>query len=665
MSKAKTTLSLIAGALALGLAPDPVIEPAAWAADNLIVADGPKAGQLWSAELTPYAVEPLNMLAADSPHNRVSVRKSAQTGLTGVGIAWVGSIIAKTPAKAMVVFPTLAAVQDFNREKLTPTIEATEELRSKIRLQKSRSSQSSTALSKKFPGGSLVLTGANSAADLRSKTVRFLFCDEIDEWPFDLDGQGDPMEMADARQTSFHATGDYKKFEASTPTTKGESRIDVAFEAGDQRYWKVPCPHCGEKQRLEFGGKDVEYGLKFNTEWPYQAHYVCKHCGGVIEHHHKREMVLNGEWIADNPGPGRHPSYHIDALVSLLTTWDKIAEKFLKAKDDSRKLKAFVNLWLGQAWEERGDAPEWNRLFARREDYAARTIPPGGVLLTGAVDVQQDGLYYEIVAWGQDKQSWSIDVGFLEGDTADPSNPVWHKLSLVHDRRYQDTYGNTWPVDLMAIDSGFNTNVVYQWCRTHSRAIAIKGDDGWHKAAISSTPTKVDINWRGKRVRRGAELWHIGTWPLKAEFYANLRKEGMRDGQEFDPPGYCHFSETLHDDRYLKQVTAEHLKEREVKGRLRKEWVASGPNHYHDCRVYNMAVAVKLGVGVMSPEDWGKWVAERCVPPKPEQGDLLSVMNGEPLEVHKEEVEEAPKPKPVAKQPRRKKGGGFVNGWSA
>ncbi len=661
--KRKSTLAIIAGALALGLAPDPVIEPAAWAADNLVAADGPQAGRRWSAELTPYAVEILNQLAAESPHNRVSVRKSAQTGLTEVGIAWIGSIIDKTPAKVMVVFPTITSVQDFNREKLTPTIEATEPLRRKVRQHRSRSSAASTALNKRFPGGSLTLTGANSASDLRSKTVKFLFCDEIDEWPLDLDGQGDPMEMAKARQTAFHATGDYKLFEASTPTIQGLSRIDAAFEEGDQRYWQVPCPHCGEYQRLVFGSKDTPYGLKFSAEWPHQACYICKHCGSVIEHFEKRTIVMAGKWVASHPGPGRHPSYHIDALVSLLTTWDKTAEAFIKAKDDPGKLKAFVNLWLGEAWEERGDAPEWNRLYARREDYAARTIPPGGIILTASADVQADGIYYEVVAWGRDKQSWSIGIGFLQGDTADPSNVAWAKLDEVYERQYRDSYGNSWQADVFAVDSGFNANTVYQWCRTHARAMAIKGEAGWHKAAISSTPTKVDINLRGRRLRRGVELWHIGTWPLKAEMYANLRKDGLRDGAELDPPGFAHFTEALHDERYFKQVTAEHIKEREVKGRRVKEWVATGPNHYHDCRIYNMALAVHKGISVMTETEWAKWEALRCCPPKPDQGCLLPVMNGAPAGL---QAEERPKSK-LSNPPHRTravaKNGGFVNGW--
>ncbi|MEE3046645.1 MAG: terminase gpA endonuclease subunit [Pseudomonadota bacterium] len=622
-------LSIVANALARGLRPDPQVLPAEWAEQHLILADGPKAGFKWDPAVTPYAVEILNCLSSTSPHTRVSVRKSAQVGLTEAMIAWLGTIVDTSPGKAMLVLPTISTAQDFNREKLGPTIEQTKPLNRKVRQAGSRSSQSSTALSKRFPGGSLTLTGANSTADLRSKTIKYLACDEIDEWPLDLDGQGDPMKMADARQISFHATGDYKKFEASTPTIKGQSRIDAAFDEGDQRYWNCPCPYCGAFQKLVFGGPDEPHGLKFNTNWPYSTHYVCIECGGVIEHYHKQQMLLAGEWVAEMPEPGRHPSFHIDAISSNLTTWDKMVEEFVKAKDDPGQLKAFVNLWLGQAWEERGDAPEWGRLFSRREDYAPRTIPPGGLVFTCGCDVQGDGVYYEVVAWGRDKQSWSIDQGFLVGNTADPHDQVWRELDDLYQRRYPDAYGNFWQVDAFAIDSGFNTNQVYMWAAKHPRARAIKGDDGWQKAAISASPSKVDINWQGKRRKYGAQLWHVGTWGLKSELYANLRKEGARDGQEYDPPGYCHFA-MFHDEPYFKQLTAEFLKETVIKGRTVKVWHASAPNHLHDCRIYNMAMASHLGVDRMNVAEWDQVQHDRAEPPKAPQGDLIDRMGPKP-----------------------------------
>ena len=646
-------LAVMAAILAVMFEPPREVLPSAWARDNMIVADGPRAGLKWDADLTPQLVPVLDALKPGAPWNQVVLRKSAQIGATAVGIAWMGAIIATAPAKAMVIFPTISSVQDYNREKLQPTITATPDLRRRVRDQVSRSSRGSTALNKAFPGGSLVLTGANSSVDLRSKTVRYQHRDEIDDWPLDLDGQGDPEEMADARLIAHHATGDYMVFKSSTPTIKGRSRIDAAFEKGDQRHYQVPCPQCGTRQRLVFGGAGVAHGLKFDKAPPYRAHYVCIN-GCVIEHSDKAAMVAQGEFVAQNPS-GLYPSFHLDALTSRLTTWDKLAEAFLAAKDNPTKLKAFVNLWLGESWEERGDAPEWANLMRRRETYPRGVMPPGALIVTLAVDVQGNGLFYEAVCWGSDKQSWSLDAGFIEGDTAIAEGPVWEKLTEVSERRYADAYGNSWPADLTGVDAGFNSNSVYAWVRGRPKAMALKGQPGWYLPAIG-TPGRVDVTFGGKKRKRGALIWPVGTWPLKAEFYALLRKEAPHDGSEAYPAGFVHLGEH-NDERYCRQIVAETLKDREVKGRIVKEWVANGDNHFHDCRIYNMALFDHLGGNRWTDDQWRVLAQQRGVP-KTAQQDLFAPAAPK--------VEEKPVSVLIRRQAApRKPAGGFVNGWKA
>lgn len=645
-------LAAVALALAVGLAPATAAKPSEWTADNVIVADGPHAGKPWSADETPYVPAIIDCLAVDSPHNQVWVRKSSQVGMSEAAICWILSTVEIDPAASMYIMPTIDAVKDLNGDKISPTIEATPVLASRIIETKSRSGKSSTARTKRYPGGSLILTGANSATDLRAKTAKYQVRDEIDQWPVDLDQQGDPMRMADARQIAFHATGDYKAFNLSTPRVKGSSRIDNGFEAGDQSYWQVPCPHCGEFQRLEFGGKDTPYGLKFNKQWPYDAKYQCRHCGTLIEPHFKRVMIQSGDFVAENPGPGRDPSFHVDALISLLTTWDKMAEAFIEAKDDPNLLKTFYNLWLGLAWEERGDAPEWQRLMARREDFKPGVIPPGGIVLTGAADVQKDGIYYEVAAWGAGRRKWSIDVGFLVGDTSAETNPVWEKLGEIFEQRqYPDSYGGTVGLDVYGVDAGYASNVIYNWCRGRNRAMALRGVAGWHKAPIVKAPSRVDVTRGGKRFRRGARLWEVGTYGLKSEIYGALHKQGIAEGAPENPPGYIHLTrvDELHGEQYLKQLTAERINRRERNGLVIAEWVQTRPdNHFLDCAVYNLALAHHMRIGIMSEADWGKWVAARGGGQMPVQGDMLAVMDGAPAGLGAKEETPSPvaKPKP-------------------
>ena len=619
MSGMKSALPIVAAALAAVLAPPAEMVPSAWAAANLVVPDGPRAGQRWDPELTPYIAEIIDTLGPDSEHNFVAVRKSAQTGVSVAGIALVGSYIALAPARLSYALPTIDAVQEFNREKLSPTLEQTPALREKVRPQTSRSTTGSTTTSKKFPGGSLVLINANSAPDLRAKTLKIGVADEIDEWADDLEGQGDPLDLYEGRFTAFHATGDWRLLALSTPTLSGSSRIDRLFLAGDQRVRHVKCPHCAEEFRFEF------QGLKFNRLPPYEAHYVAPCCGSIIEHHEKATLVRGGRFVATNED-GLYPSFHVDALISLLTTWDKIAEAWWKAQGDETRLKAFYNLWLGLAFEMRGDAPDHERLMERREDgLEENRIPARGLLLTGGADVQHSGIWLEVVAWAPDRQSWSVTARWLEGDTSVPNAGAWTKLASVYDERFVDAYGSVREIDAMAIDAGDGgrANQVYAFARGRNRAFATKGMPGWTTPAIG-TPTRVDITLGGKKIKRGATLWPIGTWSLKGEFYSYLRKPGRAAGQEIDPPGYCHFGGFL-GENYFKQITAEYLAEVKFRGRVRREWRPSREdNHLLDCRVMATAMADYLGLSRMTAEQWARLAGMRGVPAELADPDLLA-----------------------------------------
>lgn len=611
-------LPIVARALAGVLAPPPPFTPSAWARANLVVPDGPRAGEKWDPALTPYVPPILDALAPESPHNRVVVRKSAQTGLTTLGLAWVGSLIDRAPARIGYALPTIDALSEFNREKLTPAIEATPALAAKVRPQTSRSASGSTSTSKKFPGGSLVLLNANSAADLRMKTLKFGVADEVDEWQDDLDGQGNPMKLLEARFIAFHASGDWKILEISTPTLAGQSRIEESFQAGDCRFWTMECPGCSGPLVFEFKH------LEFKAAPPFEAHYVAPCCGAVIEHHDKAALVRSGAFVATNP-EGRYPSFHVDALISLITTWDEIARAHRAIGGDERDAKVFWNTVLGLPYEMRGDAPDHEKLMERREDYPENQVPPKGLILVAGADVQHSGIWVEIVAFGADRQSWTVSARFLEGDTTDPDRGAFEKLSRLYDERFPDAFGRGRGLDALGVDAGDGgrAHQVYAWCRGRPKAFALKGMSGWTYPAIG-TPSRVDINRAGKKIRRGATLWPVGTWSLKAEFYSNLRKPGMKAGQETDPPGYCHHG-TFLTESYFRQITAEYLATETHRGRSRRVWKQAGSeNHLLDCRVYAMAMAEYLGLTRMTPEQWARVAADRGVPVETVAPDLLS-----------------------------------------
>ncbi|TGQ69527.1 terminase [Mesorhizobium sp. M00.F.Ca.ET.186.01.1.1] len=604
----RSALAVIAGTLAALIAPPDRMSPSAWAQANLIVPDGPKANEPWDASLTPYIIEPLDMLAMDSGHNEIDIRKSAQTGFTTLILAAVGHIIDTDPCRVMIVQPTSGALSDFNRDKLALAIEKTPALKRKVKPQTSRAGDASTTTSKVYPGGSLTLAIASSPADLRSKTIKVALLDEVDEYPDDLDGQGDPLGMIEGRQESFLMSGEWKRAKISTPTVKGASKIDAGFHAGDQRYWHMPCPGCAAPFRFVF---DRQY-FKFEEVHPYKAYYATPCCGAIVEAADKVELMKKGRWIATASRPGAHPSYHFDALTSPFVPWEKISERFAKAAGDPLKLKTFENLTLGLPFEVKGDAPDHEKLMLRRDKEQKRGhIPPAGLILVGAADVQMRGIWYSVKAYAPDGQSWVVDAGYLPGETDDPHAGAFAELEKIRTTQWPDAYGRARPVDLFGVDSGYRAHVVYTFVRGKAACFALKGEDGWSRPAIGQ-PSPVDIDFKGKRIRNGAHVWAVGTWPLKGAFYAQLRKEGIAAGQSVNPPGYCHFA-WWQDEVYFRQITSEYLASETFRGRVRRVWKPrmGEENHLLDCEIYNAALADYLGLSRMTADQWKHLAADR------------------------------------------------------
>ena len=628
----RSALAVGAAVLAAAFTPPVPMPPSQWTAEHLVVPDGEYKGRRVDLSLTPYLAEPMDMLGPDTGVNEVAVRKAAQTGFTLMLLGLIGHSIDRDPCDMMVVQPTDSALTDFNSMKLSRTIEASPVLAAKVRAQTARLGTASTTYEKKFGDCSLVLGIATSAADLSSKTIKKGFLDEIDRYPADVDGQGSPIELVDGRQTMFKASATWKRLLISTPTIDGASAIDDKFQAGDQRYWHVVCPHCGGKFPFAFGPH-----FRFNRTFPHAAHYVAPCCGSIIEGWQKNELVRHaghqgGGWVATVPGPGRAPTYHFDALSSPFVPWDDIAAKFVAAGDDPEKLKPFYNLVLGLPYEIKGDAPDAVVLMERRGDYKRGHIPPGALILTVAADVQMRGIYYEVLAHGPDKQTWTVEADYLDGATTDVGDGAFAALSELYARAWPDAYGNRWRHDEFGIDSGYRTQVVYEFTRRHPGAKALKGADGWGVPSLG-VATDQDVDYRGRRIKGGAKLRAVGTWPLKATFFSRLALGAHADGATVSyPPGYCHFGRHL-DENYFAQLTAEYLIEERFRGRPRKVWKVRNnrENHFLDCRVYNMALADAY-LTSFTADDWARLAKDRGIPADLTTPDLFAPRAFTPLQ---------------------------------
>ncbi len=597
-----------------GIRPDPQITVSEWADRyrRLPQKSSAEPGP-WRTSRTPYLREIMDSLSATSTVEEVVFMKGAQIGGSEAILNCLGYLIDHSPGPAMIVQPTVELAQRFSKQRIAPLVDDTPRLAGKVAEALSRNANNSM-LAKEFMGGVLIITGANSAVGLRSMPARWLLLDEIDGYPADVDGEGAPIDLAEARQRTFARR---KRAKVSTPTIAGGSAIERAYLETDQRRYYVPCPRCGEMQPLEFQRLVwTRLGLK-----PEDAVYVCRGCEGRIENHEKTEILARGEWVPENPSADpKVRGYHLSALYSPVGwfSWGQVATSFVKAKKNPEKLRVFTNTVLGETWADRGEAPDWQRLYERREAYEMRTVPHGGLFLTAGVDVQKDRIVFEVAAWGRGKESWSIDYGVIPGDTADLEKGPWKDLDALLARTFPHELGAEMPIRMLAVDSGFNTQQVYTWARRYplNRVIAIKGVDGG--GVLIGAPTTVDINLKGRKQISGYKMWPVCGGIAKSELYGWLRLEAPLDNEPF-PPGWCHFPE--YGDDYFRQLTAEQLvARRNRKGFVKQDWelIPGRENHALDARVYARAAAQLLGLERFQESDWA--ALERMVataPPKP------------------------------------------------
>jgi phage terminase large subunit GpA-like protein len=627
--------------------PPPKLSLSQWA-DEFFYLSAETAAEPGKWKTLPYQRGIMDAMT-DPAVEQVSVMKSARVGYTLMLSAAIGYWMHQDPSSMLLVQPTVDDAKNFSKETIAPMLRDVPVLSQivfKDIEERGPKNASATLTHKAFPGGVLSLVGANSGSGLRRVSRRIVGFDEVDAYPASAGNDGDPIRLGIMRTQAFW---NRKIIAGSTPLLAGASRIAELFEAGDQRRYHVPCPHCGHRDFLTFREGERGHWMAWPEGHPEEAHFVCRGNGCVIEHKYKREMISAGEWIADAEFRG-HASFHIWAAYSYSpnATWAHIAREFIEAnRGGPEQLKTFVNTVLGETWQERGEAPDWLRLYHRREQYEVATVPAGVHFLTAGVDVQRDRLVFEVVGWCDDRQSYSVDAGVIPGDTAGPD--PWLRLDDLLARQWPCANGGTRTISMLAVDSGDQTQTVYNWARRYpmNRVIAVKGNAA--ARSIIGAPSSVDVNVRGKRMARGYKVWTVGVGIAKSELYGWLRLEKPTDGADY-PPGYCHFPEYGED--FFKQLTAEHLVEiRKRTGFVAHEWqiMQGRENHFLDCRVYARAAAALMGLDRLAASRRAK-TAPASAPAQQAQATQQATP---PLQ------QSRPKP-----QPRRRQSGGWLNGGS-
>ena len=535
----------------------------------------------------------------------------AQIGKTEIINNAIGYYISQDPSPILVVQPTLDMSKMWSNDRLAPMLRDTPALKNAVKDPRSRDS-GNTLLQKSFVGGYIAMVGANSPAGLASRPVRCVFFDEVDRFPHSAGTEGDPIDLGKKRTATF--TYNRKIVMVSTPTNKGVSRIEAAYAESDQRQYYVPCHDCGHKQVLKWSN------VKWEKDQPETACYVCDECGSVWDDADRYRAVRNGEWIAQVP-ESKVAGFHISGLYSPWTPLADAARDFLIAKKSPETLRVFVNTYLAETWEDEGVTIKDIRFEDREEDFGA-SIPDEIVVITAGIDVQDDRLELELVGWGRDEESWSLDYKTLYGD---PSTPhLWNDLDNILKASYTTESGRQLGIRAACVDSGGHyTQAVYNFVRPREgrRIFAIKGMAGEQRPLVGR-PSKNNI---GK-----IKLFTVGTFPIKELIFSRLKIQS-------EGAGYCHFPAGRSDEYYQQLANSEKIVTKYQKGFPRREFVKTRTrNEALDCRVYAYAALCILSLNINAVADRVVNAPEPETEPQPQQ------------------------PNPLARRPRQ---GGFVNSW--
>ena len=577
-----------------GLKPLPKTSVSEWADTYRMLSDTSAEPGRWKTSRAPYQKDIMDAFTQPGIH-RVVVKSCSQIGKSDIMNNVIGRFAHLDPCAIMMLQPTIDMAQDFSKTRIAPMIRDTKVLRDIFFDVKSRDANN-TILNKVFPGGRLIMCGANSPAGLASRPIRILLCDEVDRFPDSAGSEGDPVDLAAKRMTTFwnRVMGLF-----STPTNEGASRIDEEYAAGTQEEWQHQCPNCKEFHKLLYVDMDVKakHAKGHRGKKTYVVKSVkwrCPDCGFEFTERQMRNAPQ--KYVMHNPDALSNGcrSFSLNAFSSPWITWKEIMREWLEAKGDPEREKVVKNTRFGESYRQAGAFEDENIFLRRREKYGAE-LPEGVLLLTAAVDTQDNRLEYEVCGWGENEECWGIKKGIVLG--APNRKTTWRELDQVLDHVYHFKDGSGLKILRTFIDSGGHfTSDVYKYCEANfaKQRFAIKGIGG------PGYPLNYKI---GKAAGTIAPLVILGVDDGKQQIMNRLAIKTMG-------PMYFHFPKDEeppldrrgYDELYFKGLISEHKKIVKRHGAFHEIWVTTAGvrNEPVDLRNYNLACMKSLNV------DWEK-----------------------------------------------------------
>lgn len=565
-----------------GLKPLPKTSVSVWADKYRMLSAGISAEPgRWRTSRAPYQREIMDAFTQISVE-KVIVMSASQIGKSDIMNNVIGRFAHLDPATIMMIQPTIDMAEDYSKSRIAPMLRDTKVLNNLFFDVKSRDSNN-TILSKIFPGGRLIMCGANSPAGLASRPVRVLLADEVDRFPDSAGTEGDPVDLAAKRMTTFwnHVLGLF-----STPTNEGSSRIESEYITGTQEEWQHKCPNCGEYHLIRHIDIACEYTENKTSKGKKNiiietVKWRCPDCGYSFTEEQMKQTEQ--KYVAQNPTAIANGvrSFFVNCFTSPWLSWKKVMKEWLEAKGDPTREQVVMNTRFGESYRQAG-AFENEQIFMRRREKYGAELPDGVLMLTAAVDTQDNRLEYEVCGWGVDEESWGIQKGIILGVPDQPK--TWESLDEILDRVYSFKDGKGLKILRTFIDSGGHyTGKVYEYCQQNfaKQRFAIKGQGG----------PGIPLNYKiGRATGSNIPLVILGVDDGKQQIMNRLAVKTIG-------PQYFHFPHDEknmvrgYDELYFKGIISEHKKQIKKNGVLHEIWETTTGvrNEPLDLRVYNLA----------------------------------------------------------------------------
>lgn len=629
--KKTRAFQVVASGWAAGLRPPTDLAVSEWAEQHRYVSPPTPNPGPWRNERTPYLTAVMDTLSPQHPAREIDVMKGTQLGFTEAALNVVGYYSQQCPGTTgMLVLPTKGVATEWAKFRLQSLFEYTEPLKVLVSHQNNRrSSKANTTFAKQLANGvTWKIAWSSSANLLRSTPAGLILADEVDGMSKSVGKEGNTIDVLRNRFANYRRG---KFLRISSPTNRHTSLIEGGFKDGDQRYDFLPCPFCNWCQRLVFDQ------FIWPDGHPEEIAYRCIACEKLIPEHWKPQMLTAGQWLATKQAQhlvktgfasdklsdyshilaqmeeAEHPSFHLASFYAPLGwySWRTFGFDWVNSDKDQEKRKVVIMTKLGETWIDRGEAPDWEKIYLRRERYEESLVPVGVLFLVAGVDVQADRLEIELVGYGRGKESWSICYAVIQGDTS--TEEPWKLLDEFLATDWPSVDSRSLPIMVMAIDTGFRPQNVYEFAKRHAQAahsqagtriaaartvVPVKGNSDAYKiiAGLSSSDAA--------RKRGGLRIVTVGTAAAKQDIYDCLRLPAPTKHGEAYPPGYCHFPFTYESD-YFQGLTSE---SRVVRINNKIEWVKDPMvrNEPLDCRVYARAAATLYGIDRFTDTQWKK-----------------------------------------------------------